>query len=316
MRILSIDQSLTASGIAVASGGKFERLELIKTRVVGYARVEQITSAVLEIAKDCDVVSLEQPTLSIRGSASTGALFGLFGVLSQALWKAGKEPIVINSMHRAGYATGKGNAKKDQVMMAVARRYADDRLTDNNIVDAAIMAAMVARIFGEPLLDEGDSMPSANLAVLTKAVMPGQYQEMVAPELAEERAWSVVGHRVKKPQLAILRELPDASPDYAHALVDFALERGYEIFRNQQWVTCTKRLDQANHTCGSKKCAEEWATPSNWERPILLRQIHGDGWAILTQGDSDHGLPAPVGGGMRAHLHTSVSEPAAGRLAA
>lgn len=305
MRVLGIDQSLTGTGLAIVENGRFGALEVIKPKTKGYTRVAQIVSRCLDLAADCDIVAVEHPALSMRGSASTGALFGLFGVLTQSLWAAGKEPVIINVTHRALYATGKGNANKDAVMMSVARRYSDDRLVDNNIIDAAIIAAMVARIVGEPLLDEAGSLPEVNAAVLTKVVMPGQYEDLVATELVEARAWRSVAARATKPQFEILRALADASPEYAHALIDYALERGYEVYGSQRWVTCTRRLDQPNHTCGASKCSTEWATPADWERPVLLRQINGDEWAILTQCESDHGLPAPAGGTLRAHLHTA-----------
>src|SRR5660397_116916 len=99
MRVLGIDQSLTGTGLAIVENGRFGALEVIKPKTKGYTRVAQIVSRCLDLAADCDIVAVEHPALSMRGSASTGALFGLFGVHTQSLWAAGKEPVIINVTH-------------------------------------------------------------------------------------------------------------------------------------------------------------------------------------------------------------------------
>ncbi len=310
MRILGIDQSLTATGIAVIEDGKFDILEVVKSRSKGPDRLEEISRRVLELALACDAVAIEQPTYSQRNSAATGALFGLFQLLHQDLWRIGKEPLVINSNHRATYATGNGGAKKAEVIATAARRYGDPRLIDDNIIDAALLAAMTARIFGEPLIEEAGVLPEANIDVLPKVPLPGIYEDLVGEEQAEDRAWRAIAQRkgITRPQVQALRDLDGANPEYANALIDFALERGYEIFQNQQWVTCTRRLDAPQHSCGAKKCSTEWATPEHWQNTVLLRSLDGERWAILSQDEADYGLPAPRGGSFRAHLHTTADE--------
>lgn len=305
MRILGIDQSLTASGIAIVDGGRFERLEVLKTTTRGHVRLDQIMSHCLDLAADADAVALEAPTLSIRGSASTGPLFGLFWMLKHALWKAGKEPIVVNPSQRAMYATGKGNANKDAVLAAVIRRYDDDRLVDNNIADAAVIAAMVARMLGEPVQDES-GLPAASIQVLAKIATPDGLDDFVPDAMREDRAWVAVSKRVDASTLAALKALPEAGPDYAHALLDYVTERGYKVWPTQRFVACVHRLDAPTHSCGSRKCETDWALPADWERPVLLRSDDGSKWAVLAQVHADHGLPAPVGGGRRAQLHTTA----------
>jgi|GEM_PF-807329 len=307
MRVLGIDQSLSATGLAVIDGDAFEVLEVVKPKSTGHERLEQIAARCLELAATCDVVALEGPSLGVRRSAATGALFGLFGILSHDLWRMGRDPIVINPMHRALYAAGSGAAKKADVVTAAILLYGDARLTDDNIADAAVIAAMAARIVGAPIDGE---LPSRNLSALTKVPLPPSLEAMVMGQLRNDRAWQSVARRVDQPTLAALRALDSASPEYAHALVDFAAERGYRVYPNQGYAACVRRLDHPTHTCGAKKCATDWATPSSWVHRVLLKQIDGDGWAILTQQVSDHGLPAPLGGDLRVHLHTSALVPA------
>lgn len=46
------------------------------------------------------------------------------------------------------YATGKGNASKDEVVAAVVRRYPQADVTNNNVADAVVLAAIGARHVG------------------------------------------------------------------------------------------------------------------------------------------------------------------------
>ena len=48
------------------------------------------------------------------------------------------------------YATGKGNAGKDEVLLAVAKRYPDAPITNNDEADALVLAAIAARLDGHP----------------------------------------------------------------------------------------------------------------------------------------------------------------------
>ena len=62
------------------------------------------------------------------------------------------------------YATGKGNAGKDEVLAAVVRRYPDVPVTGNDEADALVLAAMGARHLGHPIED----LPQLNLTAMEK----------------------------------------------------------------------------------------------------------------------------------------------------
>lgn len=73
--------------------------------------------------------------------------------------------VIITPSQRAKYATGKGNASKDAVLLAVARRYPTVEVTDNNEADALVLAAMIARLAGRPI---ETSLPQTHLDALAK----------------------------------------------------------------------------------------------------------------------------------------------------
>lgn len=165
MKILGIDQSLTATGLALVQDGNLEKVEVFRPKSLkGPARVEAISAEVLLWARGVDQVVIERPFAHGLGVSSTMGLMGLFGVLVQDMWRQGvPDPLVLAPKTRCKYATGKGNANKDQVLAAVIRRYDSEDINDNNAADAVVFAAIGARLIGEPV---EESLPQTHLAAL------------------------------------------------------------------------------------------------------------------------------------------------------
>ena len=68
------------------------------------------------------------------------------------------------------YGTGKGNAGKDEVMLATARRYTNQaEVANNDQADALVLAAMGARHLGAPI---EESLPQSHLRALDKVAWP------------------------------------------------------------------------------------------------------------------------------------------------
>lgn len=67
--------------------------------------------------------------------------------------------LVVKPNLRAKYATGNGNAGKDEVMLATSRRYPDAPISNNNEADTVVLAAMGARMLGLPI----DKLPLTHL---------------------------------------------------------------------------------------------------------------------------------------------------------
>lgn len=173
MRVLGVDQSLTSTGVAVLDAGTLDVLEAVRPgRLRGCERVQFILDRVCALARTCDAVAVEGPAMHAQGSAVT-AIFGLYGCLVQDLWRMGHSPWVVPPSVRALYATGKGNAGKDQVLAAVIHRYGDERIVGNDLADALVIADIVARRLGEPLPTARPVTARGIAAVFEKVAAPG-----------------------------------------------------------------------------------------------------------------------------------------------
>lgn len=171
MRILGIDPSLTATGLAIVADGRIEDLRVVETKkLTGHERLAKLVREVTDAAASVDAVAIEGPSMGSKGSAVV-QIFGLWTLLAHSLWQMGREPYIVAPAARALYGAGKGNADKDTVLLHVDRRYRDDRVNNNNIADALIIAAVLARLLGEPI---EDNMPQANLRALAGVQVPTQ----------------------------------------------------------------------------------------------------------------------------------------------
>lgn len=171
-RFVGIDFSLTATGIAVIDDEGVS-VDLVKTRpddgtVEGFARrCRSIVHGIFETAQlfSSDRVAIEGVSMHSR-SSNLDRMYGGWWLVATELQAYLTEPlVVITPSQRAKYATGKGNAGKDAVLLQIARRYPDVDVTDNNEADALILAAMVARLAGCPI---EESLPQAHLDALAK----------------------------------------------------------------------------------------------------------------------------------------------------
>ena len=104
---------------------------------------------------------VEQPAYSQTGGSHHDRS-GLWWLIVATLREWGFDVVEVTPGGVKKYATGKGNASKDQVLAAVVKRYPQADITDNNIADAWVLAAMGARALGY----EVDSLPQVNLAAM------------------------------------------------------------------------------------------------------------------------------------------------------
>lgn len=164
-RVVGVDPSLTATGIATRDG-----CSTITTKPGGWAsdlhRLQFIAAAVRTVARDADLVVIEGLAfMSKNGKASDRA--GLHWLIRDRLDAAGVRVAVVTPTARAKYATGKGNAGKDAVLIEVVRRL-PIHVADNNEADAAVLLAMGLDHLGEPLAP----MPATHRAALDAVVWP------------------------------------------------------------------------------------------------------------------------------------------------
>src|SRR5690625_6844108 len=87
-----------------------------------------------------------------------------------SLEQRGLSVVVVSPTSRMMYATGKGNAGKDLVMVTTAATYKQAEVTGNDVADAVVIAAMVSRLAGQPI--ELRQPAQAKLKALAKVKMP------------------------------------------------------------------------------------------------------------------------------------------------
>lgn len=166
--VVGIDLSLTATGVAAFGTARTPFARTVKTTpddntVPGFMkRCRRIASEIAEGFKYTpDLVVIEGLSYASK-SSSIDKIHASWWVVQDELdrewgWPPGYK---ITPSQRAKYATGKGNASKDAVLIETVKRYPDLNIRNNNEADAVILAAMGMRALGYPV---ERSLPQANL---------------------------------------------------------------------------------------------------------------------------------------------------------
>jgi crossover junction endodeoxyribonuclease RuvC len=179
--VVGVDLSLTSTGICRITSGA---IQLDRVRTKGSTndtlwatrdRFNRIADRVAAKIVGCDLVVLEGPAMS-RTNGHQHDRSGLWWLIADMCMSTqdstGDEPLQVVSVSptaRARYATGKGNAGKDEVLAAVVRRYPQAEVTGNDAADALILAAMGARHLGEPI---EESLAKVNLTAMEAVRWP------------------------------------------------------------------------------------------------------------------------------------------------
>ena len=160
LTIVGIDPSLTATGVAFSErNGRAE--VTLKTNLRGMARLHYIATEVAAYTEGADLVAIEGYAY---GRPNQAAHLGeLGGVIRLTLWRAGIRYVDVPPACVKKYATGRGNATKPDVRMAVFKRYGHD-IADDNQCDAFVLMAMALHASGHPL----EQVPALNRSALDK----------------------------------------------------------------------------------------------------------------------------------------------------
>jgi crossover junction endodeoxyribonuclease RuvC len=169
--VVGLDLSLTATGIATPDGvctrtskGKAgasladRRQRLLNLRL----RIDMVLSPY-----EPALVVVEGPAFGSRDGHAhdrSGLWWGVVDWLTYNKVPVAEVPPALVKK----YATGKGNAGKDEVLAAVVRRYPDVEVTNNNEADALVLRAMGCDWLGEPLA----TVPQTHRAALDKVAWP------------------------------------------------------------------------------------------------------------------------------------------------
>ena len=168
MNVIGIDLSLTCTGIAIITQDEVTT-QRITSKGKTDATLEQRTIRLHNLALDISntvwdsqpaLVLIEAPAFS-RSNPGMHDRSGLWWMTVQMLDSLVVVEVTPGS--RAKYATGRGNASKDDVLSAVVRRYLSVDVNGNDEADALILAAMGARHLGHPI---EESLPKSHLLAM------------------------------------------------------------------------------------------------------------------------------------------------------
>lgn len=157
--IAGLDRSLTATGLVTPDGAH----HLISSRRTGLDRLADIRDQVLNrLTYPCLVVTEGYAFARPNGAHQLGELGG---VLLLAIHELQQPIAIVPPASLKRFATGKGNATKDQMLAAAVRRWPD--IDDNNIADAAWLRAMGQAAYTQP-----DELTATQAAALTPIDWP------------------------------------------------------------------------------------------------------------------------------------------------
>ncbi|MGI5281701.1 hypothetical protein ACQEVF_59170 [Nonomuraea polychroma] len=175
-RIVGLDLSITSTGMANGSGWcekvgrdgvttmplrtKYRTLNGLASRII-----------VLTDAERADLVLVEKLVFNRQdgGRGGAGERSYLYYRVMGTIADAGVPIVEVPQATLKMYATGRGNAPKDEVKDAVAKRLPMYVTKGNSdMCDAAVLAAMGADYLGHPLAD----LPKTHRAALDKLTWP------------------------------------------------------------------------------------------------------------------------------------------------
>jgi Holliday junction resolvasome RuvABC endonuclease subunit len=168
--IMGLDLSLVATGLALTDprdGNSIETRTLTSRnrgveRLAGY--VDEIMAAAMGYRLTLAVI--EDLPIGARNNAA-GPLGMLHGAVRVALWREGYEIVLAAPASLKKYATGKGNATKSDMRMALYQRAGLD-VRDDDQVDAWWLAAMGRDRYGAPVV----TLPQTHTVALAKVEWP------------------------------------------------------------------------------------------------------------------------------------------------
>lgn len=118
MRTAGIDLSLTSTGICIDGD-----VSAIRVSSKGVVRLNEISSKIVELFKNNSVtcVAIEGYSFASRNSQAH-SIGELGGVVRLRLWEMGVPYVEIPPTSRAKFATGRGNAAKNEVVSSVSAK--------------------------------------------------------------------------------------------------------------------------------------------------------------------------------------------------
>lgn len=166
--LLALDLSLTATGWAKRTPEGFIRSGVLHPPPTpGLPRVHWIREIVRSTAREADLVVIEGLAYAAKGNAAL-EIAGLAMVIRLSFHDLGKRFVDVSPSCLKKFATGKGNAKKEDMLAAAIRRL-DYQGSDHNEADALWLLQMGLHHYGCP---GAVSLPAGHLESLSKVKWP------------------------------------------------------------------------------------------------------------------------------------------------
>lgn len=123
MQVIGLDLSLASTGLADAAAGRTMIVKAGSRR--GYDRLRWIRAQVMPACVDASLVAVEGPSFRSSSTGEKGhhERAGLWWFITEALNAADIPLVVVSPAGLKKYATGKGNASKDEVLLAASKRF-------------------------------------------------------------------------------------------------------------------------------------------------------------------------------------------------
>lgn len=155
---VGLDLSLTSTGVAIIHDGHATVQRITSkpakdaTTDDNAARIDDLVHRIVHAVPNSEhtTVAVEGPSFGSKGSA-VHTLGGVWWAVRIALHQLGIDVVIAAPSVVKRYATGNGNASKDAVLAAVVRRYFNVDVTGNDEADALVLAAIAARLGGDPI---------------------------------------------------------------------------------------------------------------------------------------------------------------------
>jgi len=160
MRVVGLDLSITATGIAGIAGVTYT----VQTRLKGDHRLLAIRKAVADLTADCDLAAIEDLPTHAHGAGVTGMVHG---VVRELLLARGVPYVLITPAGVKKYATGKGSCGKPEMAVAAFKR-AGVEFGDDNQCDAWWLRAMTLDHLGQPVV----TVPESHRVALKPVAWP------------------------------------------------------------------------------------------------------------------------------------------------
>jgi crossover junction endodeoxyribonuclease RuvC len=178
VRVVGLDLSLTGTGVTMydTSAGTPPQCRTFGTKPSGddvasrSRRLRGLVTTCWPYTQGADLVVIESPAYS-SNSGHAHDRSGYWWMVVGRLTGAGVPVVEVRANTLKTYATGKGNAGKDEVLAAVVRRHLDVAIADNNQADSLVLALMGARSLGVPY---DDPLPATHLRAMAAPSWPNR----------------------------------------------------------------------------------------------------------------------------------------------